>query len=136
MMILYSMLTNAITSRPWFSELMQVRFMLQKVCYRILISYADCKMCVVLQNVLFFRPTHLDKGMLHPRCIPMLWCISGFEPSLHQQIVSPINHSQDLENCLSTCTEPCINNWLLNHQSWESPSSPDNPMVNGDFIHP
>lgn len=37
-------------------------------------------------------------------------------------------HSQDFENYLSTCTEPCTNDWSFNHQSGEPSSSPDAPM--------
>jgi len=71
-------------------------------------------MCVVLQH-------HLGKGA---RCAPPLHppgrgSSRALNPFQSQKIVSPINHSQGLEKCLSTCTEPCTNVWPSDHQSGE-----------------
>lgn len=37
----------------------------------------------------------------------------------NHQNVSPFYHSQGLENCLSTRTEPCMNIWMFNRHSGE-----------------
>ena len=60
--------------------------------------------------------------------------------SLHPSILSgrsgaiaPLEtHSQDLEKCLSTCTEPCTNGWPFDHQSGETSISHRYPHE--DFI--
>lgn len=82
------------------------------------------------------------------------WLFEGIEPIQSHQNVSPFHYSretslslhpsilsgrsraiapletysQDLEICLSTCTEPCTNDWPFDHQSGEPSSSPDTPM--------
>ena len=96
------------------------------------------KLCVVRTKCAIFSSNAiLTKGSLRtPVVYPERWCIQALSPSLHQQNVSTFHHSQGLEICLSTCTEPCTNKCLFDCQSWEPPSSPDNPMMNGDFIHP
>lgn len=79
-------------------------------------------MCFVVQN-------HLGKGA---RCAPPLHppgcgSVRALNPFQSQKIVSPINHSQGLEKCLSTCTEPCTNVWPSDHQSGERSCSPRYP---------
>ena len=79
-------------------------------------------MCVVLQH-------HLGKGA---RCAPPLHppghgSFRALNPFQSQKIVSPINHSQGLEKCLSTCSEPCTNVWPSDHQSGERSCSPRYP---------
>jgi len=54
-------------------------------------------------------------------------------PSGRSGAIAPLEtHSQDLETCLSTCTEPCTNDWPFDHQSGEPSSSHRYPHE--DFI--
>ena len=67
-------------------------------------------MCFVVQN-------YLGKGTrcafpLHPS---RRGSDRGSTPCKSQQNVSPFNHSQGLEKCLSTCTEPCMHGCPSKH---------------------
>jgi len=61
-----------------------------------------------------------------------LWLFQGIEPVPEPETVSPVNHEQGLETCLSTCTEPCTNVWPSDHQSGERSCSHRYP--HDDFI--
>ncbi len=90
-------------------------------------------MCVVLQR-------HLGKGnpLRVPRCIPSgQWRFPRTpRPDPRHAIVSPIDHSQGLEMCLSTCTEPCTNVWPFDRHLRGASALPQDPHGRGDVVSP
>lgn len=114
------------------------------------------------------KPSWQGGSLRAPVASPRPWLCQGSDPIQSQQNVSPFNHSretslslhpsilsggsgaiaplethsQGLETCLSTCTEPCTNVWPSDHQpafaeaklrlragrSGERSCSPDTPM--------
>ena len=99
---------------------------------------------------------NLGKGAAaRPRCIPQHWRAEGVEPITRQPTVSPVDlsqgdfalpapidqeayrrprgpHSQDLEICLSTGTEPCTIDRSIDPRSGERSCCPRYP--HDDFI--
>lgn len=84
------------------------------------------------------KPSWQGEGKNLPRCIPHPWRGKGIEPMPAPKNVSPFHHSQgdfalpapieqDLENCLSTCTKPCIICCQINHHSGERSCYPQIP---------